>query len=216
MRATLQGTIGKHKELQSVPWVAPGTAGACMNLKVGLLARESVSSCPSAAGVESIPSKLTERVLLQGRMPECIDALSRFFSENWPMSFRRLFEDASGCVVVVFDYHQAEQEGDMTSFMNHTAKTHAAAVEFQLAKDSTRWGVMEGTEPHVYFVFWPPWTRHRARVPDHLTGPAPRPTKLMWESSPPLPVHRVPHVLGNANCLFDQGYQKRVSEQTFR
>lgn len=141
--------------------------------------------------------------------------LSAYCAENWK-SFRQLFEDKSGCIVIEFDSSQAEQEGDVTTFMNQMSRTHRIVQEFKLRKDATRWGVVDGSKPTaVFYVFWPPWVHHTTETPAHLAGPLPRATKLLWESRPALPVDRVPFLLSNSG-LFDGAYNKRVDEKTFR
>jgi hypothetical protein len=96
------------------------------------------------------------------------------------------------------------------------AKTHITVVEFQLKRDPTKWGVVAdgGESPGAFFVFWPPWVYHRVSPPEHLSGPIPQTTKLLWVSRPPLPVDRVPFIVGNKP--FAQQYIKRIDEQTFR
>ena len=153
---------------------------------------------------------------LQLHMRECMSAIGKYCMDNWPNSFRRLFEDKTGCLVIEFDAHAAEEEGDLTTFMNHMAKDHITVLEFQLTRDPTKWGLITegGDDPGAYYVMWPPWVSHRISAPEHLSGPIPQATKLLWESRPPLPADRLPFVVGRP---FDgKEYIKRVDEKTFR
>lgn len=54
----------------------------------------------------------------------------------------------------------------------------AVITTHRLTKDTAKWGLLEddgGTS--VFYVFWPPWTTHRAVVPEQLAGPVPTYTK---------------------------------------
>lgn len=109
--------------------------------------------------------------LLKQRMPELRNQLLRTLRADWP-SFRRVSIDERGCLLAVFAAEKlsAERRSDLHAYMNRLLNTHAAAAEFGLNRDPSRWGAVpapsssgspdggasSAPSPLVY-AFRPPW-----------------------------------------------------------
>ena len=49
----------------------------------------------------------------------------------------------------------------MSSYMQHFQKCSRIVSEYKLVKDGAQWGILDTETESVFFVFWPPWVRHR-------------------------------------------------------
>lgn len=108
------------------------------------------------------PSGTIQRpTFLKGRLDECMMALCRTLSDDWPTGFLQIFEDKSGGIVMSFDKNRAVAEGDLSSYMNQLSKVNNHVLSYGLTKDSTQWGMVDEDTQSVFFVFWAPWVRHK-------------------------------------------------------
>mmetsp|Transcript_24486 Transcript_24486/g.33756 ORF Transcript_24486/g.33756 Transcript_24486/m.33756 type:complete len:364 (+) Transcript_24486:48-1139(+) len=123
------------------------------------------------------------------RIEEVMTQMAEVLRSDWPKSFLRVFEDIQGLLVACFDKAKMG-EGDVTAYMNQFFRTNAIVKEFQLHRDTTRWGVMEETVPNVYYLFIPPWVHARVIHPELSKVPDCKPVPGIQE--PPLATGRVP------------------------
>jgi len=128
--------------------------------------------------------------LMKIRVEELVGRLSTVLHSDWPKVFLRVFEDNQGLIVVGFDKQKMGTGANVTSYMGQFFRTHEIVQEFQLKRDTTRWGVMEDTVPTVYYVFIPPWVHARIVHPELSKVPDCKPVPGLTE--PSLATGRVP------------------------
>ncbi|GFH20638.1 predicted protein, partial [Haematococcus lacustris] len=80
---------------------------------------------------------------MRGRAEDCMLALCRQLSDDWPTAFLQVFEDRSGALVLSFDRTCAVVEGDLSAYMQNLAKNSALVAEYHLAKDGIQWGLVD-------------------------------------------------------------------------
>eukprot|EP00877_Chromochloris_zofingiensis_P007766 jgi/Chrzof1/3242/Cz12g17030.t1 len=154
-------------------------------------------------------------VMLKGQAQDLNTQLTKQLSTDWPKSFLQVFEDHAGALVISFDRTAAVKEGDITAYMNQMAKQGDLVIQYRLTKDTAKWGLLEddgGTS--VFYVFWPPWTTHRAVVPEQLAGPVPTYTKPPHVTNPPMGFRCDPFANMNATGTAMINYNTRVYEKT--
>ena len=78
----------------------------------------------------------------------------------------------------------ASPHGDVTTYMNHYARSGQISGEFALRKDPIRWGVLDPDGTRVSYVFWPPWV-HRLKESPLETHHAPGVTLTAAEDFQP-------------------------------
>jgi len=98
---------------------------------------------------------------MRGLADDCMMALCRHLSKDWPSAFLQVFEDRSGAVVLSFDKVRATSEGDLPAYMANMVKHGALVAEYKLVKDGAQWGLVDSETQSVFYVMWPPWVRHR-------------------------------------------------------
>ncbi|GAX83969.1 hypothetical protein CEUSTIGMA_g11393.t1 [Chlamydomonas eustigma] len=114
------------------------------------------SSGPFLAG-----GRIESGAILRGLADECMLAMCKQLSKDWPTSFLQVFEDSSGALVMCFDKLRAVGEGDLSTYMRNVVKLGKIAADYRLMKDGTQWGLLDVETQSVFFVVWPPWVRHR-------------------------------------------------------
>ena len=99
--------------------------------------------------------------MLRALADECMLGFCKLLSKDWPSAFLQVFEDGTGAVVLCFDKSTAVTEGDLSAYMQNVVKNAALVAEYKLVKDASQWGLMDEATQSVFYVFWPPWVRHR-------------------------------------------------------
>ena len=65
----------------------------------------------------------------------------------------QVFENGALLVVVSFDAAVAEQEGDLTGYMNELARLNSVPGSWQLCKSTANWGQVQVHATHESFAF---------------------------------------------------------------
>eukprot|EP00959_Pyramimonas_sp_CCMP1952_P103124 2157009-Pyramimonas_sp.AAC.1 len=130
--------------------------------------------------------------LMKIRVEELVGRLAAVLEIDWPKVFLRVFEDNQGLIVAGFDKQKMGNGANITSYMGQFFRTNETVQEFQLKRDTTRWGVMEDTVPTVYYVFIPPWVHARIVHPELSQVPDCKPVPGIHE--PAFATGRVPFI----------------------
>ncbi|KAL6759204.1 hypothetical protein V8C86DRAFT_1351378 [Haematococcus lacustris] len=129
------------------------------------LQHEMAARAASLAGPFVPSGRADPLAMMRGRAEDCMLALCRQLSDDWPTAFLQVFEDRSGALVLSFDRTCAVVEGDLSSYMQNLAKNSALVAEYHLAKDGIQWGLVDPETQAVFYLLWPPWVRHRYLAP---------------------------------------------------
>lgn len=98
---------------------------------------------------------------LRGQVDVILRQLSDFIAKHWPESFRTVFEEDSGAIVICFDEIAAAEEGDLSSFMQALAKSSEPVIAGNQLVKSSQWGVRDDDTASRFYAFWPPWAKKR-------------------------------------------------------
>uniref|UniRef100_A0A383WNY4 Uncharacterized protein n=1 Tax=Tetradesmus obliquus TaxID=3088 RepID=A0A383WNY4_TETOB len=130
---------------------------------------------------------------LRAQSGDLLLQLERQLARDWPRSFMKVFLDTEGAVVVSFHRAAAACEGDVGAYMAHQADQGGIMQEYRLARDPSRWGVVEGEAgASLFYVLTPPWVRARREVPEELRGHIPPYDRPPYETNPARGFNRNP------------------------
>ncbi|DBB12886.1 TPA: hypothetical protein ACH3X3_005647 [Trebouxia sp. C0006] len=102
---------------------------------------------------------------------ECLAQLEQELAAAWPQAFLQVFENGALLVVVSFDAAVAEQEGDLTGYMNELARLNSVPGSWQLCKSTANWGQVQGGV--IHFTLKPTWVSNKVPVAANLSGALP-------------------------------------------